>query len=255
VEYVSHRSAALEGHLTSKGYLEYIENVDSNSRIYFIIGRDDLYKVQTKNTDLDIFIKLILRSYTGVFTDYVNIDEQMLSRRAGLTPDEVYQKLKKLSQMKIIHYVPQRKLPVIVYEMERINGNRIKISPENYQDRKLHYQLQVDSVIKYAVRKDECRIVNLLKYFDQFDPEPCGNCDVCKGDHETGISNADFNRISAKIKVLLLTESHAIDQIVIHINEYEKTAVSVARWLLDNGIIISDSKGLLSLKSNKSLSK
>jgi ATP-dependent DNA helicase RecQ len=237
--------------LERQGYLGYIENVDGNSRIYFITSRDDLYKVQTENTDLDSFIKLILRSYTGVFTDYVNIDEQLLATRAGISSDDVYQLLKKLSQMKIIHYIPQRKLPVIVYETERIDGNRIHISPENYQDRKLYYQHQVDSVIKYASRKDECRVVNLLKYFDQFEPEPCGKCDVCNGDHETGISIADFNRVSVKIKALLKTEAHTIGQIVIQVDELDKTIVNVSRWLLDNGIIVSDAHGLLSLKSNK----
>lgn len=235
--------------LERQGYLEYIENVDGGSRICFITRRDDLYKLQTENADLDSFIKLILRSYTGVFTDYVNIDEKLLSRRAGLTPDGVYQRLKKLSQMKVIHYIPQKKLPVITYETERIDGNRICISAENYNDRKLHYQHQVDSVIKYASGKSECRSLSLLKYFDQVDSEPCGNCDVCNGDHESGISFVDFTSVSGKIKAVLETESLRIDQIVSHLTEHEKIIVKVSRWLLDKGILISDSKGLLSFKS------
>jgi ATP-dependent DNA helicase RecQ len=237
--------------LERQGYLEYVENVDSSSRIYFVTRRDDLYKVQTENADLDSFIKLILRSYTGVFTDYVNIDEQMLSRRANLTPDEVYQKLKQLSQMKIIHYIPQKKLPVITFETERIDSKRIRISPENYEERKLQHQQRVDSVIKYASEKNECRSINLLKYFGELDSAPCGNCDVCTGEHEYGISNNDFNRISGKIKAILQTESQSIGQLVIKIDELEKTTVNVSRWLLDNGIIVSDSKGLLSLKQNR----
>jgi ATP-dependent DNA helicase RecQ len=234
--------------LEKQGYLEYIENADSGSRIYFETRRDDLYKVQTERADLDSFIKLILRSYTGVFTDYVNIDEQMLSRRANLSPDDVYQKLKQLSQIKIIHYIPQRKLPVITYETERIDGNRISISPENYQDRKAHYQHQVDSVINYASDKSHCRSVNLLKYFDQIDSEPCGNCDVCKGEHESGISLADFNRVSDKIKAILQNDSCAINQIVNQVNEPEKTIISVSRWMLDHGVVVSDSKGVISWK-------
>lgn len=237
--------------LERQGYLEYVENVDGASRIYFVTRRDDLYKVQTENADLDDFIKLILRSYTGVFTDYVNIDEKLLSRRAVLTEDEVYQKLKKLSQMKIIHYIPQKKLPVITYETERLEGNRIHITPENYGNRKVHYQKQVDSVIDYASDTNECRSVNLLKYFGQLDSEPCANCDVCKGDHESGISFADFSRVSNKIKNVLKSENQAIDQIVKELNEPEKTTVKVSRWLLDNGMILSDPKGVMSWKSGR----
>ena len=234
--------------LEREGYLEYVENVDGFSRIYFITRRDDLYKIQTDRSDLDVFIKLILRSYTGVFTDYVNIDEVMLSRRSGLTPDEVYQNLKRLSQLKIIHYIPQKKLPVITFEKERLEENRIHISSANYQDRKIKYQQQVDSVIKYATGKDICRSQSLLSYFDQHDSETCGNCDVCQGEHESGISFVNFERIGGKIKSQLSLHSLTLSQVIININEPDKEVVKVARWLLDHKIIISDALGLLSLK-------
>ncbi len=238
--------------LERQGYLEYIDNVDSRSRLYFITKRDDLYKIQTETrtseTDLDNLVKLILRSYAGLFNDYVNIDEQLLAVRAGLTPDDVYQNLKKLAQMKVIHYIPRRKLPVIVYNTERIEGNRIQISHENYKDRKLYYQSRVDRVLKYASQNEECRIVNLMKYFDYPDSDPCGYCDICTGEHESGITVADFNRISGKITALLESESQTIRQIILIAGELEKSVLGVCRWMLDNGMILSDSNGVLSLK-------
>lgn len=231
--------------LERQGYVSYVESTDNFSRILFTLRRDDLYKVQLKNNELDAFIKLILRSYTGVFTDFVNIDEALLARRSNMTGELIYQQLKLLAQLKIIDYIPQKKTPVIVFETERLDTNRIHISAENYQRRKVKYQLQVDSVIDYAINNRKCRSVMLLEYFGQYGSELCGQCDVCKGDHESGISFADFDRISGKIHKILLIESHPIHQIVKLIDEPEPVVIKVVRWMLDNGVLNSDSTGLL----------
>jgi ATP-dependent DNA helicase RecQ len=235
--------------LERQGYISYIENVDNYSRIFFTVRRDDLYRIQLDNAGLDVFIKLILRSYTGVFTDFVNIDEALLARRSNLTGEHIYQQLKLLAQLNIIDYIPQKKTPVIVYETERLAPGRIRLSTDNYQQRKVKYQQQVDSVINYASNDRQCRSVVLLEYFGQYGSEPCGFCDVCTGDHESGMRLADFNRISDKISKVLIAESYSIDKLVKQINESEPAILKVSRWLLDNGILRSGSNGLLTHNS------
>ena len=231
--------------LERQGYLSYVENVDNFSRLLFSVRRDDLYKIQLGNVELDTFIKLILRSYTGVFTDFVNIDESLLARRANNTGEIIHEQLKLLAQLKIIEYIPARKTPVIIFETERIATNRIKISVENYQHRKIKYQAQVDSVLNYAANNQKCRSVALLEYFGQYNSEPCCSCDVCKGEHESGISFADFIRISGKTAQTLSERSCSIDVLVKIINEPETNILKVARWLMDNGALSSGSNGQL----------
>ena len=63
--------------------------------------RGDLYRFQVANVQFDGFIKLLLRSYTGLFTEFVSIDEASLARKANIDPDRVYQFLIKLSNFKI----------------------------------------------------------------------------------------------------------------------------------------------------------
>jgi len=231
--------------LERQGYLSYIENVDNYSRLMFTVRRDDLYKIQLGDSVLDAFIKLILRSYTGVFTDFVNIDEALLSRRSNSTGELIYQQLQLLAKLKIIDYIPQKKTPVIVFETERLETNRIHISAGNYQHRKVKYQQQVDSVINYALNYNKCRSIALLEYFGQYGSDSCGFCDVCNGDHESGIRVADFDRISDKINKILLLDSCSIDKMVKMIHEPEHAIIKVSRWLLDNDIIKADSNGFL----------
>jgi ATP-dependent DNA helicase RecQ len=231
--------------LERQGYVSYIENIDNYSRILFTVRRDDLYKIQLNNPGLDLFIKLILRSYTGVFTDFVNIDEALLARRSNMDSNIVHEQLKLLAQIKIIDYIPQRKTPVIVFETERLDTKRVRLSADNYQHRKVKYQLQVDSVIDYALNIKKCRSVKLLEYFGQYGSELCGQCDVCKGDHESGIVLADFDRISGKIFNILHSGNYSIDQVINRIDESEPIVIKVARWLLDNEMLKSDRTGML----------
>ena len=122
--------------LQREGYLEFTEEVDNPSRIFFIVTREDLYKFQVANASYDNFIKLVLRSYTGLFSGYVTVDEDLLAKRAGLNREQVYNYLKHLRQSKVIDYVPQNQSPFLYFSKERINVERITISKKNYDVRK-----------------------------------------------------------------------------------------------------------------------
>jgi len=234
--------------MEKEGYLEYTDDPESSSRVYFLARRDELYRIDTKVKNLEELIGMLLRSYTGLFTDYVRIDEVLLARRLNMTPDELYQNLKYLSQQKIIHYIPRREAPVIQFLTERVSRERIRISKINYQDRKVSYQNRVDAVIKYALTVDRCRSVQLLAYFGEHGSKPCGKCDVCTGEHQSGISNAEFERISEKICQLLPDGPLEIRQIIARTEEKEKSVVKVVRWMLDQETLEMSATNLITLK-------
>ena len=95
--------------LQQAGYIEYTEEIDSSSRVIFTIHRDALYKMPDKNQKIETLIKALLRSYTGLFTDFAYINEELIAQRAGLAKDEVYQLLIYLSKQGVIQYVPRKK--------------------------------------------------------------------------------------------------------------------------------------------------
>ncbi len=231
-----------------EGYLEYTDDPDSSSRLYFLAHRDELYRIDTGSKNLEQLIGMLLRSYTGLFNDYVRIDEALIARRLEMTTDELYQNLKFLSQQKIVHYIPRREAPVVQFLTERVNKSRIRISAANYGDRKVNYQNRVDAVIDYARSEERCRSVQLLAYFGEKGSKPCGQCDVCRGEHQSGISNTEFNEISRKIMQLLQASPMEIKELNRNIEGNEKNILRVTRWMLDQGNLEINASNLLVLK-------
>jgi ATP-dependent DNA helicase RecQ len=223
--------------LQREGYLEFTEEVDSASRVYFTVSRDDLYKFQVSNADMDGFIKLLLRSYTGLFTGFVIIDEEMLAKRAGATFDQVYEYLKHLRKSKIIDYVPKNRTPYIYFSKERLNIERLKISKESYDQRKKELNNRIEAVIHYATSTTKCRSQILLEYFGETDSAPCGNCDVCKSLETLGLTTFEFGKIADRVKKIIETPC-TYEKLLLNLEGDQQKLRQVIKWLLDNEKII-----------------
>jgi len=235
--------------LGREDYLELTEEINNPSKVHFLIDRDDLYKFQVANVKFDGFIKLLLRSYTGIFTEYVSINERSLAQNANVHIDIVYQYLSKLNNMKIIRYIPQKKTPLIIFTEERLDQKSLLISKENYKKRKECFVSRMQSVIDYATNQDLCRSQVLLSYFGEKDSNPCGKCDVCKKVSKLKLGKQEFNSIMDNIKTLLCEEALLLDQLVDRIKFDEGKTLKVIQWLFDNDTIYYQQDDRIAWKS------
>jgi ATP-dependent DNA helicase RecQ len=234
--------------LQREGYVEFTEEINNPSRVHFVVGRDDLYKFQVANESFDGFIKLLLRSYTGMFTEFVAINEESLARKAAITRDKVYQYLVKLSSMNIIRYIPGKKTALVIFTEERLERKALMISPDNYLHVKEKYSARLEKMIDYAESKTRCRSVILLDYFGE-DSDRCGICDVCRERNELDLSKYEFDIILEDIKDILALKKPDAEELVRMINQPEEKVIKVIRWLLDHNKILQDKDRKLSWKS------
>lgn len=223
--------------LQREGYVEFTEEVDSPSRVYFTVSRNDLYKFQVANADLDSFIKLVLRSYTGLFTGYVRIDEELLAKRSGTDREQVYNYLKHLRKSNIVDYVPQNRAPFIYFAKERVSIERLKISSSNYDLRKKELTGRIESVINYATSSTKCRSQILLEYFGETDSARCGICDVCKSMENLEMSPFEFETIGKEVKKMLKNPI-TYENLLLKLKGDQQKMRQVIKWLIDNNKII-----------------
>lgn len=233
--------------LQREGYLEFTEEINNPSRVHFVVGRDDLYKFQVANESFDSFIKLLLRSYTGMFSEFVAINEDTLAKKSALKRDDVYRFLVKLSSLNIIRYIPGRKTSLVIFTEERLERKALKISPENYLQVREKHIFRLNRMIDYADYNTKCRSVILLDYFGEA-ADRCGVCDVCRERNELELSKYEFDLILGDIKEALSGRKADAQELVSKIGYPEEKVVRVLRWLLDHNKIVMDEKHLLSWK-------
>ena len=222
--------------LTKAGYLEYTDEQDNSSRILFTIRRDELYKLREMGKEAEALIQSILRSYTGVFTDYAYISEESLAVRTGLTRQQIYNILVTLTKRRIVDYIPRKKTPYIIYTRERLELRFLHIPPSVYEERKARYEARIKAMEEYVTTENICRSRMLLRYFGEKNEHNCGQCDVCLSKHATdNLSEESYEEEKRQILDLLshspLTPAETADQI-----KAEKEDIGqVIRYLLDEG--------------------
>jgi len=165
--------------LTRAGYIRYREEEDSASRLMFLLDRDELYRLRRTGPEADAVLRAVLRTYGGVFSDYVFIDERVLARQANLTEGQVYEALKLLTHQRVLHYVPRKRVPHVTYVQRRVESHRLRFPAEVYADRRRQYEERIHAILAYADGDDTCRSRFLLSYFDDPAATDCGHCDVC----------------------------------------------------------------------------
>lgn len=223
--------------LTRAGYLEYTDEQDNASRIMFTITKEELYRIREQSEDTEKLLRILLRSYTGLFTDYAYISEDNLSTRSGLSKQQIYETLLSLSRQHILHYIPAKKTPYIIYTRERQETERVYLSKEVYEDRKESYVQRINAMIEYAESENRCRSRMLLRYFGEKNEHNCGQCDVSLQQHQSGLKSGEFESISQQLQALLKENPLSLQEIKDKMQVPENHLMKVVSYLVSEEII------------------
>ena len=224
-------------------YVKLSEVLSNVSKIKIELPQEDLYKYQIANRQMDGILKLLLRSYSGLFEQLTKISEFDLARRAKISQEAIVEHLNKLAAQEVISYVPKSDLPVLSFPFGRLDTTRINISKESYEERKEKVEARAAAIINYAKSDHKCRSQLLLNYFDEPEAARCGICDVCLERNKLELSNLEFEEVSEQIKKALNEERLSLTALVNAIKGREDKTVKVVQWLSENGKLKLDMEG------------
>lgn len=230
--------------LTLAGYLEYTDERNNASRLLFTLRRDELYKLQGLGEDTDRLIQIILRSYTGLFTDPVFINEDILATRSGLTRHQIYEILIRLTKLHIVNYIPRKKTPYIIYSRERIEKKFIQLTKAVYDDRKQRYENRIRAILEYVENNTICRSRMLLYYFGEKNEHDCEQCDTCLQSKPLYQSQKEFRKqLKDKILHLVQEQPYLLSDLYQTLSEDTDIVVEAIEELADmNKICIKDGR-------------
>ena len=231
-----------------EGYIATSEALSSPSKIHIKAGREDLYRFQIEYQEFDTIIKYMLRNLPGVLSDFVNIREETISIKTGLSVEMIIKQIERLEKLDFLTYIPRNDKPQIFYLTERLNISNISLSEDVYKNRKEDADRRLQSVIDFVNNDEICRSVQLLRYFGENINNTCGRCDVCSSRNRNDIDNKEYKIISDIIISELKENSAPIYEVVNNIKTFkEEKIVETIRWMVDNNIIRQDDKGKLSI--------
>lgn len=166
-------------YIEQAGYWTLSEELEIASKVRFDVSRDELYKVQLGSKEMDTFVKVLLRMYSGIFSGYVTIDEEKIARAGRYAVDAVKAKLITLSNRHIMTYVPKFRSPILTFYNERLYEKNLRLPESEYKEKVERRTSGVNAMISMITDDSTCRSVSLLRYFGQEKSAPCGKCDVC----------------------------------------------------------------------------
>ena len=187
--------------LGQAGYLEYLEETEHRSRVMMTCTREELYHVDRLSADADLVLTRILRLYSGLFAEYVYIDERVISRESGIDERSVYESLLELGRRKVLSYVPRSRSPYIYFPTAREDKRYVMIGKDIYEDRKKVISERTEAMIDYGFGKGKCREKILLEYFGEQDGKDCGRCDICRGRNQRS-GGKEENRLARIVEYI-----------------------------------------------------
>lgn len=200
--------------LQNAGYLIYEMDPDAQARLMFLLGRNDLYRLNELTPHEEAVVTALLRCYGGLFTDYAYIDESLIAQQAGLEREACYQVLKSLSHRHILHFIPQRKTPFITLTRDRVDAAQVVIPASVYEERRDQFTKRIEAMIEYASHHDVCRSRMLLRYFGERRADNCGICDVCVSQRNGGVSSSKASDARKAILAMLADgQKHHITEV------------------------------------------
>ena len=235
--------------LEKEGFLVLSDSFDEPSKVMIKASKDDIYGFQVNNPKFRELVRFMLRSLPGVLTDFVKINEDVLAKKLGTSTEMVMEQLKKLEAYHFLSYAPRNDKPQILFLSEFVDTKHFGLSKVNYYDRKRDAEVRVKAVIDYVNNDEECRSVQLLRYFNEKTKKACGNCDVCQRKRSGSVS---YSSVEERLESVVSESPLPLREVVSQCNGFEETKVLDAiRFLVDNGVFQLEDGGNLKRKGNK----
>ncbi|MCB9245925.1 MAG: RecQ family ATP-dependent DNA helicase [Flavobacteriales bacterium] len=213
--------------LEKLGYIKMSEAVHIPSRVFFKLSGTELYAFQVRYFYYDALLKALLRSYGGIMTAPVRIQENKIAELIGVPKAEVVHSLKQLDDIGVLNYTPSTDKPTITFLRSRPQ----EISdPERLLEFNRERNLErMEKLIAYA-EAEQCRMQNICSYFGEELEQSCGTCDICMLRKRIEAGGGNFGTVAQRLENLLKQGPVAFSELAERLEASPDMTREVIRW-------------------------
>ncbi|MBK8194993.1 MAG: RecQ family ATP-dependent DNA helicase [Lewinellaceae bacterium] len=228
--------------LEQEGWIAMSDAASTASRVFIQADRETIYDYQIRNRQADKVVKVLLRAYPGINSNFCEISEPTIAGFAKIPADAVRQVLTAAHQEEILVYEQRKDKPQLTFTRERVAAEYLSIDFEKFNFRKKRAEERLEQAIRYAETR-QCRSQQLVAYFGEPDSPACGICDVCTGRNKSDLHSGVFESYERKIREVLREGPLTFEEILqaFALKRHE-TVAQVITYLMDEGKM-SDSGG------------
>jgi ATP-dependent DNA helicase RecQ len=235
--------------LEQEQLLSFNEQVFLSSRVQFITNKERLYDFENNYGELEPIIKVLLRTYEGIFDQPVFIHEKTIAFVLKKDVKNIVDALKRLQAFSIIDYFPQKDSPQIYFNQNRVSFDDLIINEKGHNKRKEQLVHRISSFLKYINEKKSCRSVIIGTYFGDKSIQPCKVCDNCLDHDSNEISTDEFQSIHMQILALIKAKPFQTKDLLSHLPGIKKEkAWKVVYFLQAENKIEVDKDGMIRIK-------
>ena len=173
---------------TSFAKIKNVLNFMHNQELVFWNNYKDLSTLELKISaeDLELlppkeayFVEFLLRNISGIATHKVSFSEEMLSRKLGISVQEIQDRIQYLEEKELVEYVDGSADSIKFLKHRNTREFQGKYWNEFQQIQR--NKLQKWEEMKYFIREtDYCKMKMILTYFGEKNAQNCHKCYICQ---------------------------------------------------------------------------
>jgi ATP-dependent DNA helicase RecQ len=215
------------------------------TKLRFIASKAQLWTYLDTHPQIAPLIKLLLRTYGGLFDFETKINTLLVARKGAVTEEAVLDVLELLRKDGIIEYTARHGDLEITFLQPREDDRTInRFAPllRNHQQVRVNH---VEKMLEYIHNTQDCRARQLLVYFGESLPGECGQCDVCL--RRIPVTEMGIETVQHQVIALLKDRSLTSRAIISELKIAEALVVEALQLLLEAGEVFVGDKNEYSI--------
>ena len=211
------------------------------SKLVFTANSEQLFAYYIRNSLKEKILKLILRTYDGVFDTMQIINPYILSKKLNLSLSQLEKQLIEIHNDGLINYKSVKNRATLRFLKPREDDYTINRIARDIKQQQQVKKDKYTSMIAYISNSEICRNQQLSNYFGEKNTKDCGICDVCENKKNTNNFN-EKEICNAILKSFTNKKMQSSNEIVHRLGLNDKPVLKAIRILLDSEAIIVTSQ-------------